>query len=208
MKQVNKEHYTFEKYLGKDRWNSIWHQISEVINANAKNVLEVGPGPGIFKSVLTNNGINVETVDVDPELLPDYVASATNLPFYEDSYDCVCAFQMLEHLPYDQALIAFKEMVRISSKTVIISLPNAEVMWPFSFHIPTRGSVRFLIKNPFRRAKIHSFDGEHYWELNKVDYSESRVVSDLLKLNVVLQKSYRVYEKPYHHFYIFEKTGA
>jgi len=64
-------------------------------------------------------------VDIDPELKPDFVATAAQLPFKNNSYDCVCAFQVLEHLKYDESIAAFKEMARVARKNIVISLPDS-----------------------------------------------------------------------------------
>ncbi|HFE37487.1 MAG TPA: class I SAM-dependent methyltransferase, partial [Gammaproteobacteria bacterium] len=128
-KQVNKEHYEFQRYLSKARWNSVWHQLDEVIRLQPESVLEIGPGPGVFKNMATLFGVKVETLDIDPELMPDHVGSVTALPFEDNSYDVVCAFQILEHLPYDVALRAFNEIVRVSRSHVVISLPDAKPVW-------------------------------------------------------------------------------
>lgn len=205
-KQVEKTHYNFSKYLPKSRWASIWHQIDEVIKLQPNKVLEIGPGPGVFKYLLNSNGIIVETVDIDPELKPDHVASATELPFVDNSYDCICAFQMLEHIPYIESLIAFKEMVRVSKKNIVISLPDVQVIWYYSIYIPKKGSYPIQISKPTLRKKEHVFDGEHYWEVNKKGFSLKKVLADFTKFNIKLLNSYRVDENPYHHFFIFEKN--
>lgn len=204
-KQVDKTHYSFDKYINKPRWVSMWHQIDEVLNLRPNKVLEIGPGSGIFKFVLNNNGVIVETVDIDPELQPDYIASATQLPFVDNLYDCVCAFQVLEHLPYDEAIMAFKEMVRVSKHYVLISLPNAQYLWNYSFYIPKYGQLTFQIPKPTLSSVVHKFDGEHYWELNKKGYSLNKIINDLAMANINLIRSYRVNENPYHHFFIFKK---
>ncbi|MGM0503945.1 MAG: methyltransferase domain-containing protein [Bacteroidota bacterium] len=204
-KQVNKTHYQFNKYLQKARWISIWHQIDEVIKSNPLNVLEIGPGPGLFKHVLNSNEISVETVDIDPELQPDHVASATQLPFEDNSYDCVCAFQMLEHLPYHDSLKAFNDFVRVSRKNIIISLPNAKKLWHYSFYIPKIGQFSFSIPKPRIKNQNHIFDGEHYWEINKKGFSLNKIKKDFITNDTKLTNSYRVIENPYHHFFIFEK---
>jgi len=203
--QVNKLHYNYTRYLTKERWISIWHQIDEVLTLNPTKVLEVGPGPGVFKYTLLNNGILVETVDIDPELNPDYIASVTQLPFVDESYDCVCAFQVLEHLKYEESLRALNEMIRVSSRYVIISLPDSKILWRYSFYFPKIGQKTFQIPRLYFKKTKHVFDGEHYWEINKKGYSFKKLISDFNSLNVEIRKSYRVNEYTYHHFIVFEK---
>jgi 16S rRNA A1518/A1519 N6-dimethyltransferase RsmA/KsgA/DIM1 with predicted DNA glycosylase/AP lyase activity len=67
--------------MSKARWSSVWHQIDELSRLKPDNILEIGPGPGIFKNVAHLFGFKVETLDLDPELKPDHVGSATALPF-------------------------------------------------------------------------------------------------------------------------------
>jgi ubiquinone/menaquinone biosynthesis C-methylase UbiE len=203
MKQVNASHYSFESYMRKERWNSVWHQLDEIIKLQPLSVLEVGPGSGLFKSIAMSFGLKIETVDVDPELKPDYVGSAIALPFREGQFEVACAFQVLEHLPFEDSLKAFAEMVRVSSKFVAISLPNVRPVWRYHLFIPKFGIVDKLVSRPFWRPKQHTFDGQHYWELSKEGFSFPRVVKQLSK-GCRLIKSFRVTENPYHHFLIFE----
>ncbi|MFW5804304.1 MAG: class I SAM-dependent methyltransferase [bacterium] len=204
-KQVNKSHYQFDKYFTKRRWISIWHQLDEVFKVNPKSVLEIGPGPGVFNKILKDNKIKVDTVDIDPELKPDFVASATELPFLDNSYDCVCAFQVLEHLPYKDSLKAFNEFVRVAKFNVIISLPDAKVLYHYSIHVPKFRILKFNIPKPTLGKKVHEFKGQHYWEINKRGYSIKKIKTDFNVVNVRLLKSYRVWEHPYHHYFIFKK---
>ncbi|MBE0449137.1 MAG: methyltransferase domain-containing protein [Actinobacteria bacterium] len=205
-KQVDKSHYEFGKYVHKQRWASMWHQLDEVINLNPERVLEIGPGPGLFKAVIGAMGVNVETLDIDPELEPDHVASVFDMPFEDSAFSVVCAFQMLEHLPYEKSLEAFGEMVRVAGKAVVISLPDAATRWPVSIYIPKIGAVKFLIPRPHLRARKHEFDGEHYWEINKAGYSLERITSEFLSsAQVRLANTFRVHENPYHRFFVFEK---
>jgi ubiquinone/menaquinone biosynthesis C-methylase UbiE len=168
-------------------------------------VLEIGPGPGVFKSAAAAIGIEVETVDVDRDLNPDIVASVLRLPFKDDSYDVVCAFQVLEHLRYDHALKALSEIIRVSKKDIIISLPNAQKLYYISAHIPFLG-VRYIhLKSPFSKPKDHEFDGQHYWEINKKGYSLKKIISDLSKL-AKIKHHFRSNLFSYHHFIILEKA--
>ena len=206
-KQVNKSHYKFDEYIDKRRWASMWHQIDEVVQLNPESILEIGPGPGIFKALANVFGFNVKTLDLAEDLNPDYVASATNIPLDDNQFDICCAFQMLEHLPFDVAKIAFSEMTRVAKKYIIISLPDAKKIWPYSFYIPKVGQKFFHIRKPLDFTRPHVFDGQHYWEINKKDYELGTVVSELLKSSgdVELIRTYRVNENPYHRFFVFKK---
>lgn len=201
--QVEKSHYAFPSYMSKQRWSSIWHQLDEIQRLKPESVLELGPGPGIFKAIAAQFGIAVETLDIDPELKPDHVASATAMPFKNGAYDVVCAFQMLEHLPYECSLEAFREMVRVSRKNVVISLPDAKKVYPVTAQLPRLGEVQFLCPRPFTPPPVHHFDGEHYWEVNKSDYALDRIILDFTRCARLI-KTYRVTENPYHRFFVFE----
>lgn len=203
-KQVNKAHYEFSRYMSKERWCSVWHQLDEIQKLKPENVLEVGPGPGLFKTVVATFGIKIETLDIDPDLKPDYVGSATAMPFPDATYDVVCAFQMLEHQPYEVSLQAFGEMVRVSRRHVVISLPDARCVWRYLIHVPKFGTHDFLVPCPQLNAPAHEFHGEHYWEINKRGYPLSRVIEDFSR-SIRLVKTYRVRENPYHRFFIFER---
>jgi len=205
LKQVEKSHYEFSEYVQKHRWVSIYHQLDEVLKLNPSTVLEVGPGPGLFKLLAGHFGMTVETVDIDPELNPDYVASATELPFADNSYDCVCAFQMLEHLPYELFVQAFSEMVRVAKDSIVISLPDAKNAWTFSVQDTSFRRINIQIPKPTLRPLPHDFDGEHYWEINKRGYPLGKIIGDLTKNNVDIVTTYRVDECLYHRFFVLKK---
>lgn len=207
LKQVDKAHYSFESYIGKARWASIWHQLDEILRLKPAKTLEVGPGPGTFKIVANSFGFKVETLDIDPDLEPDHFGVATDLPFSENSYDVVCSFQMLEHLPYESSLKAFEEMVRVSKQFVVISLPDSKPVWRYIFHIAKMGDFNLMIEVPFVKAKEHIFDGEHYWEVNKKGYELERVINDFGSFSNLI-KTFRVIENPYHRFFVFQKSNT
>lgn len=202
-KQVDHTHYEFARYMSKTRWASAWHQLDEIQKLQPANVLEVGPGPGLFKTVANVFGISVETLDLDPELKPDHVGSATEIPFPDGSYDVVCAFQVLEHLPYEQSCRAFSEMVRVSRRHVVISLPDAKPVWPYRIHLPKLGTREFLVPRPHLCPVIHKFDGEHHWEVNKRGFPSAKILADFRGARLV--KTYRVHENPYHRFFVFAR---
>lgn len=203
-KQVDKSHYAFGTYMSKPRWSSLWHQLDEVARLAPRRVLEIGPGPGLFKRVAATIGIPVETMDLDPELNPDHIGSATAMPFDEGEFDVVCAFQVLEHMPYEMSLVALAEMARVTRRHIVLSLPDARWAWRYQFHVPKLGSFDFLVPRPQLRPPVHQPDPEHHWEINKRGFELARVCADLSK-RARLVRTYRVQDNPYHRFFVMER---
>src|SRR3546814_16354296 len=79
------------------------------------------------------------------------------------SVDVICAFQVLEHMPFETSMQALEEMCRVARKAVVISLPDVETCWPSTVKIPRLGEIKFIIPQPFFSPRQHIFDGEHYW---------------------------------------------
>lgn len=200
-KQVEKSHYEFQKYVGKPRWTSMWHQLDELMRLSPERVLEIGPGPGVLKKLAGQFGLHVETLDLAADLNPDHVGSVTDMPFEDNSFDVVCAFQVLEHLPYELALQGYREMRRVSRGNLLISLPDAKLVWRYAGYIPQLGKFDWLMPRPFAKPKQHKFDGEHHWELNKRDYPLELIMADFSADDSVI-RTYRVQENPYHRFFV------
>lgn len=78
--------------MSKERWNSVWHQLDEILKLEPATVLEIGPGPGTFKSIAHSMGLNVKTLDLDPELKTDLLGYPTSLLVPDADFDVVCAF--------------------------------------------------------------------------------------------------------------------
>ncbi len=204
--QVEKEHYNFEKYVNKNRWISIWHQLEEVISLKPASVLEIGVGSGLFKTLMTHYGITVNTVDIDPDLRPDYLAAAEGLPLPKNAYDCVCAFQVLEHMPYHASLKAFREMVRVSNKHIVLSLPDAKPMWRYSLHLPKIGPIDIMMTIPGLFRGDYTVWHEHFWEINCRNHPLRKIIDDLSAQGAEMVHTYRVKEKPYWKFFVFKKS--
>ncbi|MBI4709150.1 MAG: class I SAM-dependent methyltransferase [Candidatus Portnoybacteria bacterium] len=204
-KQVDKNHYEFRKYCDIERWSSYWHQIDEILKCQPQSVLEIGVGDRVLASYLKNNtDIQYASVDIDSALKPDVVCSVEYLKFKDDSFNLVCAFEVLEHLPFEKFELALLQLRRVSKKNVILSLPH----WGRHFSIDIRLPLlkRLKWQNKFSvAAKPHKFSGQHYWEIGKKGYSLKNVKSVIKKAGFEILKDYIVFESPYHHFFVLEK---
>ena len=88
--------------------------------AKGRDVLEVGCGTGLIMEKLTKVSKSVTGIDISPGMLEHAkkrglnvsVADATNIPFEDNSFDLVCSFKVLAHIPLIRRAIS--EMVRVT----------------------------------------------------------------------------------------------
>lgn len=203
--QVEPDHYFDKSYDSKERIISYWHQSKEIIELNPKKVLEIGIGNGFVSQYLRNRKINVVTLDIDERLNPDILGSILDIPFADESFDTIASYEVLEHLPYNNVKKALFEMYRVSQKSVILSLPDCTLAYRFCLSIPKVSMINKLIPLPRLKAPQHVFDGEHYWEIGKGGYPLSKIVDDIRKAGFDIKTTYRLFENPYHRFFILEK---
>ena len=204
---IDPAHYDFAKYVDIKRWSSYWHQIHETLALRPGSVLEVGVGTGLYKSALQVLRCPVTTVDINPALAPDHVGSVTDLPFGDDSFSVVVAFQVLEHLPYEDFTRSVSEMRRVAAEHVVISLPDARKVWRAVLDLG-KGERRWLVTKPRWRPRVHRVTGQHLWEINKQGYPVSRIVSDLQSCGLEVLRNFEVPQNPYHRVFVCRKLPA
>lgn len=195
------------KYDSKRRFASYWHQINEVLKRAPKNVLEIGIGNGFTSRYLREQGVKLTTCDINNDLKPDYAASVTKLPFSNNSFDIVVACEILEHIPYEDALKGLQEIYRVSSSYAIISLPDSTRCACIAFPVPPPYSkFQKVITIPRLFPKKHMLTKSgHYWEIGKKDFPLKRIVTDMQGCGFTVEKTYRVFENSYHRFFILKK---
>lgn len=206
--QVPKTHY-FKGYGDLKRFISYFYQIDLARKLQPKKVLEIGVGNKITATYLKQSGIEVDTCDFDKNLEPDYVADIRKLPFNDSSYDIIMAYEILEHIPWQDIDKALSELYRVSKKYVLISIPYRVISFEFVFKIPLMGKI---LKKPFINlffgiprffTKI-KFSGEHYWEMGVKNYPPRKIRRTLGKHFRIL-KEVRPILAPDYRFFILEK---
>lgn len=173
--EVTTEHYTSRAYNSKERICSFWHQVDEVHEMGAADVLEIGPGSGMVTDWLRQAGVIVKTMDLDARLKPDVVGSVTDIPLRDNSIDAVLCCQVLEHLPFDQAEAALAEIGRVAHLGAVISLPDVTpwmgTAYPLYFGLYA-DKVREELPNGWAAGARAVLDGE----LRARDYLFGRLV--------------------------------
>ena len=192
--------YTSTSYLTKARWSSIWQQLFLVEQSNPETVLEVGIGSGLLSSILRQKYV-LTTLDSDISLNPSILSSCTEIPFEANTFDTVVAFQVLEHLPYSSSLLALAEMLRVSKRKVILSLPDRSIRWNSHLYIPMLGHLRISLAKPLLKRPFHVYDGERHWELDTKQIPLRRFLSDLATIATV-ETTFKCFDNPYHRFFV------
>lgn len=202
--QVEADHY-YKNYDTKERFCSYWHQIEEIVSLGPKKILELGIGNSIVSNYLADRGFNILTSDIDKKLIPNVVSTVLNIPFSAGVFDVVACYEVLEHLPYKYFKKALAETFRVSNSYVLLSLPDANRVYQIHVQIPKLGMFKKLIQFPRFRKEINHFDGQHYWEIGKSGYSLNIIIEAIRKVGFKIEKTYRVFEMPYHRFFILKK---
>lgn len=203
--QVKPNHYFVNSYDSKGRFISYWHQINEIIKLNPKKVLEIGIGNGFVSKYLKERRVNILTLDIDKKLNPDIVGSVLDVPFPDNSFEVVACYELLEHLQYEKFYKALSEIFRVSKSYAILSLPDTSRVYRLYVQIPKIRIFKKLISLPRLKNPIHKFDGEHYWEIGKAGYPLSKITKDIERAGFNIEKTYRIFENPYHRFFILKK---
>ncbi len=209
--QVKKTHYFRKKYNSLERFVSYYYQTSLVSDliVNSGKVLEIGVGANITSLYLKSAGLEVTTCDIDKDLNPDIVADIRNLLFENNSFEAVTAFEVLEHLPWEDFERTLMELKRVSKKYIIISLPYRSTCFEFIFKFP---GIRTIFKSNFLVFFLRfpwffrgfASSGQHYWEIDGYNYRLGKVIK-ILRNNFKSVKKIRPVLDCYRLFFILEK---
>lgn len=205
MVQVEPDAYFSRGYDSKGRFCSYWHQIQESISLKPEKILEVGIGNGFVSKYLKERGLNIVTLDIDRRLKPDVVGTILDLPFADESFDVVGCYEVIEHLPFDDLNKALSEIFRVSNSFALLSTRDISGAFRFSVGTPFIGEIKRLITLPKLRKPVHNFDGQHYWEIGKAGYPLKRVIMEMQNVGFQIVRTYRVFEKHHHRFFILKK---
>jgi SAM-dependent methyltransferase len=207
--QVPKSHY-YNGYDGIDRFISYFYQVDLTKALQPQSILEVGVGNKTVTNYLRQHGLPITTCDLDASLEPDQVADIRALPVERESFDAVLAFEVLEHIPWDQVETALTELRRVTRKYVLLSVPYSSAVFELVVHFPL---IQRLLKKPFvnvcflrlpyffRRIR---FDGEHYWEMGRKGYSR-KSFRKLLQGRFRIVREVRPILDSIHLFFVLEK---
>lgn len=197
--------YTQEYFRG-GRIFSYAHQIDAALSIEPRTILEVGVGRGVVAAALRAMGIEVTTIDIQPELQPDLVGSVIKLPIEDETFDVAICCQVLEHLPFANFGGSLRQLRRVARQAVILSLPDAMPHYEIRLSLPRlrplqwTGTRRREPGHDWRKRKWES-DG-HYWEIGYRETPLKVVRARIVESGLKIQRSWRVPEWPFYHFFV------
>jgi predicted SAM-dependent methyltransferase len=170
-----------------------------------ENLLEIGIGNGFVSHYLKGKGIKIASMDIIAGLAPLLVGSVEKIPFAPGSFDTILCCEVLEHLPYSSFGPAVKNMAETARRFLILSLPDVSTVYRVHLELPRMKKIKAMFHHPFPRPIPHTYDGEHNWEIGKKSYSLKRIMEDIVFCGLKIIETYRVFEFPYHRFFILTK---
>jgi SAM-dependent methyltransferase len=169
--QVSASTYFDDGYVSLERLISYFYQIDLIRKSRPKSVLFVGVGDGMVPAFLRSHVDTVTTLDIDPALDPDVVGDIRELSFPDASFDLVCAFEVLEHLPFEESKKALAELARVSRGDILVSVPHRRtglelvLKFPFIRTLTGRNYLNLPLLVPIRFPGF-AVSGQHYWEID------------------------------------------
>jgi ubiquinone/menaquinone biosynthesis C-methylase UbiE len=123
------------------------HEVFKFENFAGKKVLEIGCGSGIDTAEFARNGALVTGTDftersvrstkelLEEANLPATVrqADATNLPFDDNTFDCVYSFGVLHHIPdVEKALAEIKRVLKPGGQVMVMLYHRDSLLYGYS----------------------------------------------------------------------------
>lgn len=212
------------------RFSSTQIQVTSVtdLGDSVSSILEVGPGSGFFESIAKSIGYNVKTADIKSPSNPDFLGDFREIDIPE-KFDLVAAFEMLQHLPFDELSSTLKKLAALSNRYVLISVPARVHRFELGIQIPPllaprriglgwlRGRHAFSLTWEWPRGKDLSkkaWEGRedywnpHYWEVGRKSYPRSRLMNEIESSGLrVLWHKYNP-RHTHHLFVLTEKISG
>lgn len=104
-----------------------------MIPKGVTSIADIGCGSGLFLNYIKENtdisrliGVDFSEDAMKMLKVDRKVGDITNIPLEDNSYDLVSALEVLEHLDLEEYKKAKEELVRVSKRYILISVPFAE----------------------------------------------------------------------------------
>ncbi|MCL4178124.1 MAG: methyltransferase domain-containing protein [Verrucomicrobia bacterium] len=185
------------------RIESITEQIRLLSYHSCTDVLEVGVGKGLLKSFLKNfPQIRHRSLDIAPDLNPDFVGSVLQMPFADRQFETVLCCQVLEHLPFEEFERALRELRRVSRRLVIVSLPDRRRRVGLGICLLRLGWRKFEWGLPGSSLERTAMCPRHFWEIGHARATRlSAILDQMRNAGFTILSRHRLEGHQWHSFF-------
>jgi 2-polyprenyl-3-methyl-5-hydroxy-6-metoxy-1,4-benzoquinol methylase len=185
-------------YDNKRRMASYWHQVDECCRLGGESVLVVGVGSSLASILLQRQRFSVTSLDIQHQLYPTVVGDVLRLPFKYQSFDVAVCCQVLEHLPRESFVPALRELRSVIRRGAVLSLPDCAAYSTLMSRVLRRKEIITLPHMARAKPKL---DAEHIWEISMRGHPLSKVQRAIEQGGFSIEKTFRVWEIPFHRFF-------
>lgn len=203
-KSISRNRYLDNAYFTEEQWLSFLFQINTVRKCVSppQKVLEIGKGGGYVAAILNEIGYQVTTFDVNGKLNPTHIVDISKDLDTKviDQYDCVLCAEVLEHIPFDKFKMCIENIAKLSSSTVVITIPDSLIRRDFLF--------RFFLKRyreiyfSYVTRKLRPLPKIHCWQLNSEKKYSYDNIRSIIQTYMDIQEEGFVRRNTYHYYYI------
>ena len=169
--------YGYGGYVYDGRWKSVAKDICSHFNLKKNDkFLDIGCAKGFLVKDMLEIGIDSYGLDISKYALNKseketigrlHLGTATDLPFPDNSFDCVISINTLHNLNKKDFLLALKEMVRVGKKKFFIQVDsyyNIKQKKIFQDWVLTAKHHDYP-KGWLNLFKIAGYKGDWYWTI-------------------------------------------
>ena len=208
------------KFLSRQHAESYLDQMQVISSlSSVRSILEIGPGEGFCQKNLKSLDYYYDTLDSESIYNPTFCSDFRHFDASkcDNEYDLVCAFQVLEHFPYESFTFLINKMVCMSNKYLFISIPYScfGIRLNFNIHF---GQFTFCDKKieyyfpskkrnrKYRDQYVQEFPwAVHYWEVGRKGFDINMIINDIESCELKIVDKFHG-SNPFHYFLLCERT--
>jgi len=204
--------YQKKGYITNQRLSAFLEQFNYITENDV--ILEIGKGSGVFASMV--EGIcRYYSVDIDKNTNPDFnfdISDLTQFTLFNNElkknnieFTKIYCCQVLEHIPFEKSIDALNNLFSLNPKSIIVSIPDNRPFLRFKLQLQSRDFNLVVTTGKGKQVNIEQHK-QHFWELYSKNITEiiNSFASNANKFNFQLVNHYRLFDRPYQHFFIFK----